>query len=445
MPSVEELIKLDNDTEIHPAADRSGLLKSFIETRQQSVALCSALEIEDYGLQAAAFTSPPKWHLAHTSWFFETFLLKPFATEYIAFHPAYEVLFNSYYHSIGEQYPRPQRGLLSRPTFNEVMAYRHHVDQELHALLVSVCHEHYAERDDVFRRVQLGIQHEKQHQELFLTDLKYSLSKNPLYPGYSPLESNWNEYETAHSISSQWLQYQGGLFQLGVDQDKDTFSFDNESPAHRVHIEPFELSDRLVTNAEFQTFIHDDGYHRPEFWLSDGWAEVQRGQWCQPLYWCEKDGQSMEFTLYGLQPRLANQPVCHLSAYEADAYACWANARLPTEAEWEFAVVQQGEGESISGKTFQPIPAENNIHSTRLKQLYDSCWQWTSSAYRPYPGFKVGAGAIGEYNGKFMCNQWVLRGGSCVSPANHLRPTYRNFFYPRDRWQFSGLRLARGI
>ncbi|KEI72200.1 ergothioneine biosynthesis protein EgtB [Endozoicomonas elysicola] len=445
MPSVEALISLNNDADIHSATEDNGLLEQFSKTRQQSVDLCRPLEIEDYGLQAAAFTSPPKWHLAHTSWFFETFLLKPFCKEYTVFHTAYEVLFNSYYNAIGKQYSRPQRGLLSRPTVNEVMKYRHHVDQAMHALLKVAFHEHYSERKEVSRRVQLGIQHEKQHQELFLTDLKYSLSKNPLYPGYSSIKNTSYQGEADLLRGSQWVQYQGGLFHLGADQDSESFSFDNESPAHQVYIEPFELSDRLVTNAEFQVFIDDGGYHRPEFWLSDGWAEVQREQWRQPLYWLEDEGCLMEFTLYGEQSRSPEQPVCHLSAYEADAYACWARARLPTEAEWEFAAVQQGQGESISGQIFQPIPAENNIHSAQLKQLYDSCWQWTSSAYRPYPGFKVGAGAIGEYNGKFMCNQWVLRGGSCVSPANHLRPTYRNFFYPRDRWQFSGLRLARCI
>ncbi len=442
MPSVEALISLNSDTDTHLATEDNGLLEQFCKTRQQSVDLCKPLEIEDYGLQAAAFTSPPKWHLAHTSWFFETFLLKPFVKEYTVFHPAYEVLFNSYYNAIGKQYPRPQRGLLSRPTVNDVMKYRHHVDQAMQALLKAAVHEHYSERGEIFRRVQLGVQHEKQHQELFLTDLKYSLSKNPLYPGYSSINNSCYQSGAGHSQGAQWLHFQGGLFQLGVDQNGESFSFDNENPFHQVYIEPFELSDRLITNAEFQVFIDDDGYQRPEFWLSDGWAEVQQGQWRQPLYWIEANGCPMEFTLHGLELWSPEQPVCHLSGYEADAYAFWAGARLPTEAEWEFAASQYGKKAVRFENRLQPTSVDCDPHDP-LKQLYDSCWQWTSSAYRPYPGFKVGTGAIGEYNGKFMCNQWVLRGGSCVSPVDHLRPTYRNFFYPRDRWQFSGLRLAR--
>ncbi|MGA9575813.1 MAG: ergothioneine biosynthesis protein EgtB [Lysobacterales bacterium] len=409
----------------------------FNATREYSIKACKSLELEDYGLQAEAFVSPPKWHLAHTSWFFETFILKTFAEGYEPFDPAYDVIFNSYYNAIGEQFPRPQRGLLSRPTVHEVLDYRQHVDHEMSRLLAEEQHPH---RQTINERCRLGIEHEKQHQELYFTDIKYSFWINPLYPALEKRDGT----ASASVDETRWKDYPGGLYELGINTGQTDFAFDNETPAHKVFLEPFSLADRLVTNREYQAFIDDGGYRDPVYWLADGWATVMKHQWTQPLYWLDKQGKAMEFTLYGLRERRADQPVCHLSGYEADAYANWASARLPTEAEWEFAARQQASpGGTVS--TLHPGALSQDESAGSLLQLYDSCWQWTASAYRPYPGFKIQAGAIGEYNGKFMSNQWVLRGGSCVSSPGHLRPTYRNFFYLQDRWQFSGIRLARNL
>lgn len=411
------------------------LVQQFVATRHSSIENCKSLEIEDYGLQAAVFASPPKWHLAHTSWFFETFILKPFCEGYEVFHPAYEVLFNSYYHGIGAQYPRHQRGLLSRPTVAEVLQYRRHVDDRMQQLLSEEQHPQF---EQIVARCKLGMQHEKQHQELFFTDLKYSFSQNPLFPAYSSDPIN----DDSPFVEQTWVPFKGGLVDIGVNQNSRCFSFDNETPRHKHFLESFELANRLVTNAEYQQFVNDGGYQRPELWLADGWAIVQEQNWQRPLYWYDNN---QHFTLYGLQERADNNPVCHLSAYEADAYAKWAGARLPTEFEWEHAAKQS----LIIGSTGFYQDARQALHFeaakniTGIQQLHSHVWQWTASAYRPYPGMQTESGAIGEYNGKFMSNQWVLRGGSCVSPAQHLRPSYRNFFYPQDRWQFSGLRLAR--
>ena len=414
------------------------LIDQFKLVRLASVDACEPLLIEDYGLQAAEYASPPKWHLAHTSWFFETFLLKPFQNNYVTFNPEYEVLFNSYYNSIGDQFPRPKRGLLSRPSVADILAYRQHIDEAMEGLIT----QNHPDKSIISQRCLLGIQHEKQHQELFFTDLKYSFSVNPLYPQYQPEKSDTatTQPSSAESREIVWQTYTGGLIEIGADSQTESFTFDNESPAHKVWLEPFTLADRLVTNEEFQLFIDNGGYNNPRYWLADGWAEVQNQQWQHPLYWREIQGRPFEFTLNGLRERVPNQPVCHISGYEADAYACWADARLPTEAEWEFAARQQRCSSADKTVNLHPDAAAGN---ERLLQLYDSCWQWTGSAYRPYPGFKPSRDAIGEYNGKFMCNQWVLRGGSCVSSGDHTRASYRNFFYPGDRWQFSGIRLAK--
>jgi ergothioneine biosynthesis protein EgtB len=408
------------------------LAQDYLDTRAQSVALCESLCIEDYGLQAADFASPPKWHLAHTTWFFETFLLKLFLQGYAAPEPLYEVLFNSYYNGIGEQFPRPQRGLLSRPTVDEVLDYRKRVDDAMLALLDVSGHP---DRPDIEARVVLGIEHERQHQELFFTDLKYSLGVNPLLPTY--VEGTCPGRSTEPPLI--WHDFAGGLVETGfVGQG---FCFDNELPRHRTYVEPFELASRLVTNSEFAAFIADDGYRRAELWLADGWAEVQAREWQAPLYWLDRDGESLEYTLHGLQARQPHQPVCHISGYEADAYARWADARLPTEQEWELVAADHlPAAGGMDDGLYHPRPADDG---DGVQQLYDACWQWTQSAYSPYPGYRPSPGAIGEYNGKFMSNQLVLRGGSCVSKADQLRPSYRNFFYPQDRWQFSGLRLAR--
>ncbi len=407
------------------------LLKRFHATRAQSLAFCEPLAIEDYGLQAEPFTSPPKWHLAHTTWFFETFLLKEYLEGYRTPEPQYAVLFNSYYNGIGEQHPRPQRGLLSRPTVEEVRAYRAYVDAGIEQLLANSNHPN---ADEIRTRIALGIEHECQHQELFFTDLKWSLGVNPMLPTYVAAAANGNTEPVAQS----WQAFNGGLVATGFDGEG--FCFDNELPRHQVFVEPFALSGRLVTNGEFEIFIDDGGYERPELWLADGWAEVQEQGWRSPHYWREQGGESLEYTLHGLQPRAAANPVCHVSGYEADAYARWAGARLPTEHEWELAAATAvSPSGGVDEGCYHPQPARGD----GLTQLYGDCWQWTQSAYGPYPGYRPSEGAIGEYNGKFMSSQWVLRGGSCVSKAEHLRPTYRNFFYPPDRWQFSGIRLAK--
>jgi ergothioneine biosynthesis protein EgtB len=421
------------------------LAQRYRQTRRQSLRACEPLEIEDYGLQAEAYTSPPKWHLAHTSWFFETFLLKPFLDRYQPMNERYEELFNSYYNGIGEQFARTRRGLLSRPTVNDVLAYRDYVDDAMAQLLGTSDHPQW---QNIQARVCLGIEHEQQHQELFYTDLKYSLSVNPLLPGYSGIEQveavAANDFEPLPDL--QWCEYAGGLVFVGVDHDpsgEGPFAFDNEGPANSTYLAPYALANRLVTNGEFQAFVDDGGYQNHEHWLADGWTAVQEQQWRQPLYWQDRDAEQLQFTLHGLQGRHPQQPVCHLSGYEADAYASWAGVRLPTEFEWEHAARAQPFTErDFNATKLHPTPACGDMP---LLQLYSDCWQWTGSAYRPYPGFRASAGAIGEYNGKFMANQWVLRGGSCVTQSGHVRPSYRNFFYPQDRWQFSGLRLAKDL
>jgi len=418
------------------SVEQASLIRQYHRCRQQSVTVCESLELEDYGLQAAVFASPPKWHLAHTSWFFETFILKPFASGYESYDPAYEVLFNSYYNGIGQPFPRAERGLLSRPTVSRVLAYRRYVDDAMAGLLAD---EGHIEQNTISTRCRLGIEHEKQHQELLYTDIKYSFSRNPLYPAFD--DQRVSRLPTTPA-ESEWVAYSGGLHDLGVNERPGEFAFDNEMPAHKVFVEPFMLANRLVSNREFQAFVDDGGYSNPVYWLADGWAIVQERQWTKPIYWRDERGKAMEFTLYGLKERQGDQPVCHVSGFEADAYANWANARLPTEAEWEVAAKKQ-RFDFKPGALLHPQAAAPDDTAGPLLQLYDSCWQWTASAYRAYPGFKIQEGAIGEYNGKFMSNQWVLRGGSCVSNAGHLRPTYRNFFYPEDRWQFSGIRLAR--
>jgi ergothioneine biosynthesis protein EgtB len=409
----------------------------YRETREQSESFCAPLNDEDCGLQAADFVSPPKWHLAHTSWFFETFLLKPFLQGYTTTDPHYEVLFNSYYNGVGEQFPRHQRGMLSRPTVAQVLEYRSHVDSAMAGLLAVT---HHPERDAVIARTKLGLEHERQHQELFFTDIKYSLAINPLLPTYVKAAAA----KEASVTATQWHGYSGGLIEIGFDGTG--FCFDNELPRHQAFVASFELANRLVSNGEYQKFVDDDGYRRPELWLSDGWNTVTSRDWQAPQYWLERDGEALEYTLHGVRPRMADTPVCHVSGYEADAYARWASARLPTEHEWELAAttaqaaVTSAEVSGVDAGYYHPRAARKR---DGLQQLYGECWQWTQSAYSPYPGFSASSGAIGEYNGKFMSNQWVLRGGSCVSKSEQVRPTYRNFFYPQDRWQFSGIRLAR--
>ncbi|MGI9283940.1 MAG: ergothioneine biosynthesis protein EgtB [Pseudomonadales bacterium] len=416
-------------------ANSARLMQEYKRVRKQSTALCESLCVEDYGLQAIAETSPPKWHLAHTTWFFETFLLKPFATDYVPVNNAYEYLFNSYYNGVGQQYARAQRGLLSRPTVDEVFQYRAVIDVQMLDLLADEGHKDSA---TILQRAELGLHHEMQHQELLLTDLKYSLAQNPMYPAYHSIES----YSTRHlDVALAYSDFAGGLASLGTNNDDELFCFDNETPRHKVYLAPYALSNRPVTNAEYLQFMQDDGYQRAELWLADGWSKRQQEGWCTPLYWQQQAGSWLVFTLHGLVPLNLTEPVCHVSFYEADAYARWAGARLPTEAEWEHAAdSEKFAGHFVDMHRLQPHGASDKGNS--MQQLFGDVWEWTASSYGPYPGFIAAAGTIGEYNGKFMCNQMVLRGGSCVSDRRHIRVSYRNFFYPPDRWQFSGIRLA---
>lgn len=413
----------------------SHLRNHYTAVRRASEQFCAPLAIEDYGLQATAETSPPKWHLAHTSWFFETFLLRVFMPGYQSPWPEYAYLFNSYYNGIGEQFPRPQRGLLSRPTLEQVFAYRRWVDEQMLALLFD------SERTDhsqVLQRTSLGIHHEQQHQELFFTDLKYSFSRNPLHPVYQACDAP--EYCADEPLlPATWHEFTGGECAIGNQDER--FCFDNELPVHQVLLQPFLLATRPVTNAEYLEFVTAGGYQQPQWWLADGWTESQQQRWQAPLYWLQQDGEWFEYTLHGLQALRMQSPVAHVSAYEADAFASWSGCRLPSEAEWEYvARTYPVSGQFVESGIYQPIAASAQ---SAMQGMFGSVWEWTSSSYSPYPGFSAAEGAVGEYNGKFMCNQLVLRGGSCVSSQTHLRSSYRNFFYPRDRWQFSGIRLAK--
>jgi len=438
----------------------SGMAERFVAVRQASVELCKPLEIEDYGLQAMAEVSPPKWHLAHTSWFFETFILKPFASTagetYTPFHARFEYLFNSYYNGIGEQYLRSRRGLLSRPTVREVLDYRDHVDAAMSRLLADTQHASYP---DILQRCELGLNHEQQHQELICTDIKYSFSFNPLYPSMHPSmqpsaapamqESavKATNDDAAGGNEPGYIHFDATETEVGFSGDG--FHFDNEAPRHRYILQAYTLADRVISNAEYLAFVEDGGYRQPGLWLSDGWAWVKQNGIERPLYWQADDEGWHEYTLYGRVPLNLQLPLCHINYYEADAFARWMGKRLPTEYEWEHACATShvnAEAKPISLHPHATAPdtgaANTAAVNTVLRDMFGSVWQWTSSGYSSYPGYRPAEGAIGEYNGKFMSSQMVLRGSSCVTPPGHARRTYRNFFYPVDRWQFSGIRLA---
>lgn len=409
---------------------RIDLAEHFQEVRAQSERLCAPLAVDDYQVQSTLEASPPKWHLAHVSWFFETFLLKPFACGYRAFHPRFEYLFNSYYETVGAFHPRAERGLISRPTVEDVYRYRAHVDEAMLALLYSIADQRW--REFSFR-VTLGLHHEQQHQELLLMDIKRNFAVNPMRPAYQ---------ESARMAAGpvaplRWIERAGGLAEIG--HDGRGFGFDNETPRHAVLLRDHVLASRPVTNGEYMEFVEAGGYADPRCWLADGWAVVRDKGWRAPLYWEKQDEQWWEMTLAGLRPLDTGQPVCHVSFYEADAYARWAGKRLPREEELEKMLAEQtNEGNFVESRLLHPRPAR----STEDGQWYGDVWEWTRSAYSPYPGFEPLPGSLGEYNGKFMANQMVLRGGCCVTPRLHIRASYRNFFYPHDRWPFAGIRLA---
>ncbi len=405
--------------------------------RERSETLCGPLETEDFVVQSMPDVSPPKWHLAHTSWFFETFVLRVGDPAYQVFHPRYDYLFNSYYESVGERHPRPSRGLLTRPTVAEVRAYRAYVDAAMEAFVT--------ESDDLtWHRlapvVELGLHHEQQHQELLVTDIKHILGTNPLRPVYREIEPD-DELDELPPLG--WIEHSEGIRHIG--HVGDGFAFDNEGPRHRVFVGAFRIAGRPVTNAEYLEFMDDEGYDRPELWLSEGWATVQARGWRAPLYWEQPEpGEWQSFTLHGDTPVGLDEPVCHVSFYEADAFARWAGKRLPNEFEWEVAAREFSpeNGNFMESERCHPRPVLNDPLPRLNHQFFGDVWEWTASPYIAYPGFRPAVGALGEYNGKFMCNQMVLRGGSCATPRSHIRATYRNFFPPDARWQFTGIRLA---
>ncbi len=408
-------------------------LARYQKIREATNKLCAPLSPEDAIVQSIDYCSPAKWHLAHTSWFFETFILERQINNYRPFNPMFRVLYNSYYKSIGEQYSRPQRGLISRPSLAEVYDYREFVNEAMQAFL--------GEREPLAGSLkeifETGLHHEQQHQELILTDLKHLFSFNPLHPVYREREV----LSATEPAPLRWHAYDEGMRLIG--HAGESFAFDNEEPRHRVFVEAFELASRLVTSREYLEFMQDGGYKRPEFWLSDGWDTVQRQGWQAPLYWQAQDEVWFAHTLGGFREVNLDEPVSHVSFYEAEAYARWAGARLATEFEWEGAAEPLTiAGNFVESDLLHPAPASENSTAAPA-QLYGDVWEWTASPYSPYPRFQPRGGSLGEYNGKFMCNQMVLRGGSCATPLSHIRASYRNFFPPDARWQFSGIRLAR--
>ncbi|TMO79265.1 ergothioneine biosynthesis protein EgtB [Pseudoalteromonas sp. S3776] len=405
----------------------------FQLVRQHSLTLIKDLSAEDCQLQAMDDVSPIKWHLAHTTWFFETFLLAKYLPNYTLFDEQFKVLFNSYYNGIGEQFKRANRGCLSRPSLEVVMRYRSYVDNAVNELLQSGTDQ------TLCNIIELGLNHEQQHQELMLMDIKYNFSVNPSFPVYRQAPSNL--IEGSYSLGTlKYTEFSQSITNIGADA-KNGFSYDNEQPKHQALIHPFRFANRLVTNREYLEFIEAGGYKTPSFWLSDGWANVNAQQVSHPLYWQCIEGQWFEFTLYGLQPLNLDAPVSHVNYFEAAAYANFVSARLPTEFEWEY-VAQQQVLEQPQNNLLTPTVCKQ---PDTISQLSDTCWQWTNSAYLPYPGFKPFSGDAGEYNGKFMNNQMVLRGGCVFTPKNHLRQTYRNFFYPHQAWMCSGIRLAKDL
>jgi ergothioneine biosynthesis protein EgtB len=415
------------------------LLARFHEVRNFSTALCANLEPEDFVVQSMPDVSPTKWHLAHTTWFFETFILKKFVSEYHADVPEYAYLFNSYYNAAGDMHRRDLRGLISRPTVSEAQRYRSSIDAHVDNLL-SDADENLI--DEIEPILILGTHHEQQHQELLVTDIKHVFAQNPLYPVFRAGRARPPGAPPSQLAPLRFVDFDESIVEIG--HDGPGFSYDNEGPRHRALVSAFSLASRPVTNGEYLQFIENGGYARAEFWLSLGWITVNEQRWQAPLYWVKRDGAWWNFTLSGFRPVDESEPVTHVSYFEADAYANWAGARLPTEFEWERAASDCPiEGNFVENEAFHPRPAPASVQARDLHQMFGDVWEWTRSAYSPYPGYRAAPGALGEYNGKFMCNQYVLRGGSCATSRTHIRRTYRNFFQPEKRWQFTGIRLAR--
>jgi ergothioneine biosynthesis protein EgtB len=432
MNSNSGILSVSEDKRIHD--DKRILLERYKTVRDFFNILCEPLKTEDYVIQSMPDVSPTRWHLAHTSWFFEAFVLHNTVKNYKPFHPQYSFLFNSYYTQIGERFTRSNRGLLSRPTVEEVYDYRKYVDKKVTEFIENCTEAQLIEFGPV---IEIGINHEQQHQELMLTDIKHVFSMNPLHPVY--IEKNTSPVNYIPKTS--YINFDEGVYEIGHPGNE--FGYDNEFPRHKEYIKPFGLAARLVTNREYMDFIENGGYKKPELWLSDGFSIVQKENWKAPMYWEICDGEWWNFKLTGFHKIDLNEPVCHISYYEADAFARWAGYRLPTESEWEIAAHNLPvSGNFAENGNFHPIALEENENSS-LKQMYGDVWEWTMSPYIPYAGYKTMPGALGEYNGKFMSNQMVLRGGSCATSSTHIRKYYRNFFYPGSRWQFMGLRLAK--
>ena len=428
-------LKEINDTEVESSVQTS-LAEQLKNSRAVSTKLAERLSDEDMVVQAMDDASPAKWHLAHTTWFYESFVLQSFLPGYKEFSKDFSYCFNSYYETMGDRHPRKHRGLLTRPSTSEVLDYRAYVDAALEKLMDA----HVPDVATIAQLVEVGINHEQQHQELMMTDILALFARQPLRPAYLGEDAVTRSVAAPNALS--WSSFRGGVSEIG--HAGHGFSYDNEGPRHHVLLHPFKLANRCVTNTEWIDFISDGGYTQPLLWLAEGWDVVQRNQWLAPEYWEEKDGVWHQMTLSGLTPVEPAAPVCHVSYYEADAFARWSGKRLPTEFEWECASAENPDSvpaNTLGQERFSPAPAATSDHTAPV-QMFGDVWEWTSSAYQAYPGYCPPEGALGEYNGKFMCSQYVLRGGSCVTPDGHVRPTYRNFFYPYQRWQFMGLRLA---
>ena len=428
----------------HPSSARAErLLARFHQLRNFTTKLCAGLEPEDYVVQSMPDVSPTKWHLSHTTWFFETFILNKFVTAYRSEIPEYAYLFNSYYNAAGDMHRRDLRGLISRPTVREAQRYRASIDSHIDNLLSDADEKLLDEIEPI---LVLGIHHEQQHQELLITDIKHVFAQNPLYPVFRkrkvPATPSSHNFGGVGAAATSFSDFEESVVQIG--HDGHGFAYDNEGPRHQALVHAFSLASRPVTNGEYIAFIEDNGYTRPEFWLSLGWMTVNEQRWHAPLYWTKHDGAWWHFTLSGFRPVDESEPVTHVSYFEADAYANWAGARPPTEFEWERAAQDCPiEGNFVDEENFHPRALSASGDDRRLHQMFGDVWEWTRSAYSPYPGYRAAPGALGEYNGKFMCNQYVLRGVSCATSRSHIRPTYRNFFQPEKRWQFTGIRLAR--
>lgn len=434
MKSANPLAQNKPDREEKKAA-RKDLKDHFKMVREFTESLTESLETEDFVIQAMENASPAKWHLAHTTWFFEVFVLKHTLTDFESVHPQYDYIFNSYYVQTSDPHCRDKRGNLSRPTVKQVFEYRKYINNQMIDLIDDMTEAKFNEWAPV---IEVGIHHEQQHQELLLTDLKYMLGQNPLYPIYK---------ETSRPALNRlpetgWVSFDEGVYKIGHQSGE--FGYDNEFPEHKTYIHKFEIADRLVTNGEYLEFMEDGGYRDPKWWLDEGFAAVENEEWDRPLYWVKRDNEWYHFTLSGLEKLDLNEPVTHVSYFEADAFARWKGFRLPTEQEWELASRSEPmKGNFVEAKHYHPAALNEENRGEKLHQMYGDVWQWTQSSYAPYPGYKPFPGALGEYNGKFMVNQYVLRGGSCATSEHHIRKTYRNFFHTGSRWQFSGIRLAK--